>query len=143
MATSPAVLNAYLQFNGALSHGTLPPRVREQLALAIGQANECDYCLSAHTVLGKMAGLTPDQVRDSRHGTASDPKTDALLKFARTIVEKRGLVSDDDLRQVREAGYTDGAIAEVVAHVALNVFTNYFNTVAGTDIDFPPAGPLT
>ena len=142
MATAPAVLDGYLQFSGALGKGTLPAKVREQLALAIAEANGCDYCLAAHSTIGKMVGLTAEQVRDSRLGTAVDPKTDSLIRFARRVVETRGRVTDADLEDVRAAGFDDGAIAEVVAHVALNVFTNYFNNVAETDIDFPKAEPL-
>jgi uncharacterized peroxidase-related enzyme len=142
MANSPAALNAYLQFSGALAGGSLSAKSREQIALAVGQANECDYCLSAHSALGKMAGLTPDQIRDSRQGTSPDGKTDALLRFSRKLVETRGQVSDGDVAAVRRAGLTDGEIAEVVAGVALNIFTNYFNHVAATDIDFPRAEAL-
>ena len=142
MANAPAALNGYLQLSGALSHGALPAKIREQIALSVAEANGCDYCLAAHTAIGKMAGLTADQIRDSRHGTAVDPKADALIRFARTVVDTKGRVSGADLQTVRAAGYDDGAIAEVVAHVALNVFTNYFNHVADTDIDFPKAEPL-
>jgi uncharacterized peroxidase-related enzyme len=142
MANAPAVLDGYLQFSGALSKGTLPAKVREQIALAVSQANGCDYCLSAHSAIGKMVGLTAEQIRDSRIGTAVDPKTDALIRFARKVVETRGRVSDADLDDVREVGFDDGVIAEVVAHVALNVFTNYFNELAETDIDFPKAEVL-
>jgi len=78
MANSPAALNAYVQFSGALAGGSLSARNREQIALAVGQVNECNYCLSAHSALGKMAGLTPDQIRDSRQGTAADGKTDSF-----------------------------------------------------------------
>jgi len=142
MANSPAALDAYVQFSGALAGGSLSARNREQIALAVGQVNECNYCLSAHSALGKMAGLTPDQIRDSRQGTAADGKTDALLHFARKLVETRGQVSDGDVNAVRQAGFTDGEIAEAVANVALNIFTNYFNHVAATDIDFPKADAL-
>jgi len=142
MANSPAVLDGYLQFSGALNKGALPAKVREQIALAVSEANGCNYCLSAHSAIGKMVGLTAEQIRDSRLGTAVDPKTDALIRLARKVVESRGRVNDADLEDVREAGFDDGVIAEVVAHVALNVFTNYFNELAETDIDFPRAEPL-
>ena len=142
MANAPAVLDGYLQLSGTLGHGSLTAKAREQIALAVAQANECDYCLAAHSAIGRMVGLTADQIRDSRLGTAVNPKADALIRFARKVVETRGRVSDADLEDVRDAGFDDGAIAEVVAHVALNVFTNYFNNVADTDIDFPTAQPL-
>jgi uncharacterized peroxidase-related enzyme len=142
MANAPAVLDGYLQFSGALAKGTLPARLCEQIALVVSQANGCDYCLAAHTVAGRAVGLTGEQVRDSRLGTAVDPKADALIRFARAVVETRGRVSDADLDAVRDAGFGDGAIAEVVGLVALSVFTNYFNLVAGTDLDFPRAEAL-
>ncbi len=139
MANSPAVLDAYLKFSGTLGGGELPAKTREQIALAVGQANSCDYCLSAHSAIGKMVGLNAGQIRDSRRGSSSEPSTDAVLRFARQVVDKRGLVSDADLDAVRSAGWDDGAIAEIVANVALNIFTNYFNHVAETEIDFPRA----
>src|SRR5262245_47188861 len=142
MAVSPAVLEAYLGIFGALSQGVLPPTVREQLALDVSQANECDYCVSAHSLIGKRVGLTEQAVLDSRQGHSADPKTDPLLRFARTLVEKRGLVTDADVAAVREAGGGDAEIAEVVAHVGLNTFTNYFNHVAATTLDFPKAPAL-
>ena len=142
LANSPAALNAYLLFSEALTGGSLSAKSREQIALAVGQANECDYCLSAHTALGKMAGLTPDQILDCRRGTADDARTNALLHFSRKLVETRGQVSDYDVHKMRRAGFTDGEIAEAVAGVALNIFTNYFNHVADPDIDFPRADAL-
>ena len=143
MAVSPSVLEAYLGFSGALRSGVLPARVREQLALDVGEANHCDYCVSAHSLLGKHAGLTEQDILESRCGTSADPKEGVLLRFARAVLEKRGVVEDADVAAVREAGYGDAEIAEVVAHVALNVFTNYFNHVAGTTIDFPKAPALS
>ncbi len=142
MANSPAVLEGYLALSGAMGKGSLSAKNREQIALAVGQVNHCDYCLAAHSTIGKMVGLTPDQILDSRRGTAIDPKSDAVIRFARKIVDARGQVSDADIGEVRAAGLNDGAIAEVVANVALNIFTNYFNHVAETDIDFPRAEPI-
>ena len=142
MANSPAALEGYLGLSGALGKGSLSAKNREQIALAVGQANQCDYCLAGHSAIGKMVGLTPDQILDSRRGTAIDPKSDAVIRFARKLVDERGRVSDADVAEVRAAGLDDGAIAEVVANVALNIFTNYFNHVAETDIDFPKVEPI-
>jgi uncharacterized peroxidase-related enzyme len=142
MANAPAALDGYLQLSGALGKGTLPARVREQIALAVAQANGCDYCLAAHSAVGRMVGLTAEQIVDSRLGTAVDPKADALIRFALKVLDARGAVSDGDLRDVREAGFDDGVISEVVANVALHVFTNYFNRMAATDLDFPEAPRL-
>ena len=137
MAQSPAVLEGYLGFGAALRRGRLPAALQEQIALAVAETNSCDYCLSAHTALGRGAGLSEDQLISSREARASDPKAAAALQFARAVVERRGDVRDQDLASVRTAGYTDGDIAEIIAHVALNVFTNYFNRAAHTEIDFP------
>ncbi len=142
MANSPAVLEGYLGLSGALGKGSLSAKNREQIALAVGQSNQCNYCLAAHSAIGKMVGLTPDQILDSRRGTAIDAKSDAVIRFARKVVDERGHVSDADVAEVRAAGLDDGAIAEIVANVALNIFTNYFNHVAETDIDFPEVEPI-
>lgn len=138
LANSPAALEAYLGMSGALATGVLNARFREQLALTIGQANSCEYCLSAHSTIGKMAGLNPEEIYQSRQAHAADPKRDAGLQFAQKLVIQRGVVSDTDLTTVREAGFNDAEITEIIAHVALNTFTNYFNHVAGTTVDFPP-----
>ena len=137
MANSPAVLEAYLNFSGALGGGALNAKLREQIALTVGEANSCEYCLSAHTAIGKMVGLNENDVASARQSASTDPKTEAALRFARELVVKRGEVTDEDVRRVREAGYGDGEIAEIVANVALNIFTNYFNHAAQTEVDFP------
>ena len=142
MANAPAVLDGYLALSGALSKGALSPKQREQIALTVGQANGCEYCLAAHSALGKMVGLTSEQILDSRRGTAVDPKSDALLRFARQVVEQQGRITDDDLNAARSAGLSDAVLAEAVANVALHIFTNYFNHVAETDIDFPSVEPV-
>jgi alkylhydroperoxidase family enzyme len=109
----------------------------------VGEVNHCDYCVSAHSAIGKHAGLTDQDILDSRRGTSADAGVDALLRFARTMVAKQGVVDAADVATVRAAGYGDAEIAEVVAHVALNFFTNYFNNVARTTIDFPRAPALS
>jgi len=137
MVNSPAVLEAYLNFNGALASGLLDAKLREQIALVTAQQNHCDYCLSAHTAIGKMVGLTAEQISVSRKGHAASEKVTAALTFAKRILDTKGQVTEQDLASVREAGYLDGEIAEIIAHVALNVFTNYFNIATEVDIDFP------
>ena len=141
MANSPAVLEAYLGFSGSLGKSSLSPKLREQIALTVGEVNRCQYCLAAHTALGRMAGLGAEEIADSRRGASPDRKTEAVLRFARKVVAERGRVSDDDIASIRAAGVVDGEIAEVVAFVALNIFTNYFNHVAETDVDFPNVEP--
>jgi uncharacterized peroxidase-related enzyme len=137
MAVSPAVLDAYLGFSAATGTGALKAGFREQIALAVAQANSCEYCLAAHSAIGKMVGLQPDSIHAARQAQATDPKAAAGLEFAQALVIERGLVSDAAIARVRAAGYSDAEIAEIVANVALNIFTNYFNHVAGTEVDFP------
>lgn len=143
LANAPAALEGYLGFSGALAKGTLSAKVREQIALAVAQRNRCDYCLAAHSTVGKMVGLTEEQIRDSRYGKAIDSKTDAVLRLAALLVDNRGRISDRELEEARAAGLNDATIAEIVANVALNIFTNYFNHVADPEIDFPKATPLS
>jgi len=137
MAQSPAVLEGYVSLSGALSKGTLGKKLGEELALALAGTNQCNYCASVHAALGKFAGLDETQVTNALKGNGTDPKAAAALKFANIVVEKRGRITDADYQGVINAGYTPGEVGEIVAHVALNVFTNYFNNVAATDIDFP------
>ena len=137
MANSPAVLEAYLGFNGALAGGQLDSKIREQIALVTAQENQCDYCLSAHSAIGKMVGLTEEQIIASREGNGGGEKATAALAFARRVLDTRGQIGESDLAAVRSAGFSDGEIAEIIAHVALNVFTNYFNVATEPDIDFP------
>lgn len=136
-AHSAAALNAMVQMNGALSKGLLSAKTRESIALAVAEANQCDYCLSAHCAIGSAAGLGSDEIACARDGKARDPKTSAILHFAKLVVANRAQISDADLRALKEAGVSDGEIAEVMGNIAFNVYTNYLNVVAGTDIDFP------
>lgn len=141
MGQSPAVLEAYLSFAGALAKGVLSARLREQIALAVGQANGCEYCLSAHSAGGKRVGLRAEEMVENRRGMAGDSKTAVVLRFAQDLVIQRGEVDDAALRKLREAGYTETEIVEIVANVAVNIFTNYFNLVAQTEVDFPRVSP--
>ncbi|WP_166353869.1 carboxymuconolactone decarboxylase family protein [Phytoactinopolyspora limicola] len=138
MANSAAVLDAYLEFNAALAGGVLPLDVRERIALLVAQENECDYCLSAHSyAASRDAGLDPAELRRVRTGSSADPWVEAILVFAAAVVRCRGDITEQQLRQARSSGLTEQEIAEVVGHVALNVFTNYFNKAADVDIDWP------
>ena len=136
LANSPAVLEAYLNFSGTLGT-TLNAKLREQISLVTAEENGCAYCASAHTAIGKSVGLTEQETIAARGGNGNDTKNDAALKFAQAILSKRGKVSNDDIQTVKDAGFNEGDIAEIVANVALNIFTNYFNETAQTEIDFP------
>jgi len=138
VSNSPAALESYLGLSGALNKGALPAATRERIALAVAEINGCNYCLSAHTYLGKnLAKLDDAEISANRNGTSNDPKADAALRFAAKVVRERGHVSEDDLRAVKSAGYDDAQVIEIVLHVALNTWTNYINVVGATDIDFP------
>lgn len=138
IAVSPAALEGYLGMSGALGKGTLPAATRERIALAVAEVNGCDYCLSAHTYLGKnLAKLDDAEITANRSGASNDPKADAAVRFAVQVTKTRGHVAEADLSAVRGAGYSDAQVIEIVQHVALNTWTNYFNEVFATGIDFP------
>ncbi|GAB4181439.1 MAG: carboxymuconolactone decarboxylase family protein [Terrimicrobiaceae bacterium] len=142
LAHSTAAAQAYLAFSKALAGGLLDPALRERLALAVGESNHCRYCVSAHSALGRKAGLDDAEIESARRGISKDAKVTAALRFARRVLETRGQIDAADLDTVRAAGYSEGEVAELVAHVALNFFTNSFNHIAGTEIDFPLAPEL-
>lgn len=141
-SVAPAALEGYLSLNNALSKGRLAGPTRERIALAVAQANGCDYCLAAHSFLGAKQKLSEEEMAKNRHGGSADPKADAAVRFASTIVAERGSVSAQALEQVKNAGYSDEEVIEIVAHVALNTLTNYLNETIKTDVDFPEAQPL-
>ncbi len=137
MANSPAVLQSWVQFNGALGTAKLSAQIREQIALLTAESNACTYCLSAHSALGKMVGLNQAQIDGARHRESTDPRTFAALTFAQAVIDRRGGISEGDIKAVRNAGFSDAEIAEIVAAVALNFFTNFFNRAFDVDVDFP------
>jgi uncharacterized peroxidase-related enzyme len=138
VSNSPAALEGYLGLFGALSKGSLPAATRERIALAVAEANSCGYCVAAHTYLGKgVAKLQTDEMLANRAGRSGDGTADAAVRFAAKVTRDRAQVTDADLRALRNAGYDDAQIIEIVLHVALNVWTNYVNKVAETEIDFP------
>jgi uncharacterized peroxidase-related enzyme len=138
VGNSPAALEGYLGLNGALAKGKLDAKTRERIALAVAEINGCDYCLAAHTYLGKnLAKLDDLEIAANRNGGSGDAKADAAVRFAAKIVKARGHVADGDLQATKAAGFSDAEIVEIISHVALNTLTNYINNVTGTDIDFP------
>lgn len=138
VATSPQALEGYLALSGALAKGALPAATRERIALAVAEINQCEYCLSAHSFFGKnVARLDDAEIAANRSGASNDPKADAAVRFAARVAERRGHVTDAEFSAVKLAGYTDAQIIEIVQHVALNTWTNTFNSVFQTEIDFP------
>lgn len=137
MAQSPALLETYLALSGVLGKASLSPKEVEAIQLAIAQANSCDYCVAAHTVVGKGAGLTEAQTVEARKGHVGDPKLNALVKFALAIHEKKGHLSDGDLSAFKSAGYNEQQAGEVLVAYTLISFTNNFNHMNQTVVDFP------
>jgi len=142
VAHSPAALKSMWAQFGALGGGTLGAKTGEMIAVAVADRNRCDYCLSAHTMLGKKAGATAEEMSSAQSGRSDDPRTAAVLAFATALIEKRGQIADSDLQAARDAGLTQEEIVETVAHVALNVFTNYINVALDVPVDFTRV-PLT
>jgi uncharacterized peroxidase-related enzyme len=137
LANSPAALQAYAACAGALAQGQLTPRQRELLALTIAEINGAKYCLSAHYAFARKLGLNDAEIRAARRANSADAQTHAMLRFGQAVAIQRGEISDADFQSLRQAGFTDALITEIVSNIALNIFTNYFNSVARTDIDFP------
>lgn len=137
IALSPAALQGYLSFSGAVAK-TLDVKTRERIALAVAQVNGCDYCLSAHSYLGlNLAKIDAAEIALNRRGASSDVKANAAVAFAVAVTKARGAVTDADVAAVKLAGFSDANVVEIVAIVAENVFTNFLNNVAHTEIDFP------
>jgi len=135
MANNPGVLDAFLKFSGGVKAGSLTPAEHELVALACAQSNACDYCLAAHTKVAAGQGIDAKAAVEARKGKATDPRQQALLRFTNAIVEKRGSVSDADLKAFRTAGFDDAAVVETVGAVGVNFFTNFFNHVNQTSVD--------
>ena len=143
ISNSPSALSAYLELSGNLSKGQLPAAVREAIALAIAELNQCKYCLSAHTYLAtNLVKVNESEIKANRQGLSANPKTQAILEFAIAAASSRGVLSESSVNQVRAAGVNDAEIVETIMHVALNIFTNYLNNAGKTVIDFPLAEPL-
>nr|WP_316656110.1 peroxidase-related enzyme [uncultured Gellertiella sp.] len=144
VSNSPAALEGYLSLSGALGKGALPAQTRERIALAVAEINRCGYCLSAHTFMAaNLAKLGASEIAANRRGHSEDAKADAAVQFAAEVTRERGHVSGEALDAVKRAGYTEAQIIEIVQHVALNTWTNYINSVAETEIDFPVVAPYS
>ena len=142
MAISPAGLQGFLDLSGTLEGGVLPFETRHQIAIAVSEINGCPYCLSAFTAIGKSNGMQDETLAMCRLAGSTDPKIDAMLKFAAAIVRERGAVTPEDFQKVKSAGCSDEEIQEIVANVALFTFANYINLVIGTEVDFPLVMPM-
>ena len=136
-ANSPAALKSMFGSFAALGQGSLPPKLGELIAIAIANRNSCEYCLAAHAALGRKAGASSSEVADAQIGQSRDAQTSAALSFVLKLVDERGHVSETDIAALRSAGFDNERIVEVIAHVALNLFTNYLNVALAVPVDFP------
>jgi len=143
MAASPSVLKGYYHFNEALSNSKLNNRLRLMLALLVAEINNSEYCLAASSALCKTAGLNEEELMAARNATSSDKKIDRALKFARAVIMTRGKVRDKDVENMKKAGYRDSDIIEIIAHISMNILTNFFAEVAQTPVGFPKVKPLS
>lgn len=139
-AHNPIALNAYLQLSEQTGKGQLSAKQREQIALVVGQRNDCGYCVAAHSVIGSMVGLTPSEVHAARKAQAANPRDQAVLELASAIVAQQGKLSARQVSEFQALGLKDADILEVLLNVVLNIFTNYTNHIADTEIDFPVVG---
>lgn len=137
VANSPAALKSMWASFGALGGGVLPAQLGEKIAVAVADSNRCEYCLAAHTALGRKAGASAAEMAAAQAGRADDPQTSAALDFALKLVRQHGQVGDGDVAALRAAGFDDEQIVEILAHVALNLFTNYVNVAFNVPVDFP------
>jgi len=137
VAHSQAALQSMWGAFGALGGSTIPARLGEQIAVAVANHNACEYCLAAHTALGRKAGASAEEMAMAQMGESADPATAAALRFALKLVNERGQVSAAEVQAVRAAGFGDEQIVEILAHVALNLYTNYVNVAFAVPVDFP------
>lgn len=137
IAHSPAALKFYFGQGEALATGKLSPGLRHQIALVTSGVNNCDYCASAHTLMGKGSGLQAEELAVNLLGQSGDTKVQAALTFSKLLVEQQGHMTAADVQAVKEAGYDDAAVMEIIANVAATVYTNFVNNASGTAIDFP------
>ena len=137
VANSPAALKSMWGAFGALGGGVIPAKLGEQIAVAVADRNACEYCLAAHTALGRKAGVSGEALAAAQAGESADPRTAAVLRFVLQLVNERGQVDAADVQALRDQGVNDEQIVEIVAHVALNLFTNYVNVALAVPVDFP------
>jgi uncharacterized peroxidase-related enzyme len=136
---APATLTAVLNAEGALGSGSLSKQDLETIKLLVSEQTGCDYCVAAHVMLGKMTGLSAYALRAIRAGQPTgDAKRDALVHFVLNLHKTSGTISENEVAAIRAAGYTDTQLAEISLAIAMTIFTNTFNRINDTDVDFPP-----
>jgi uncharacterized peroxidase-related enzyme len=137
LANSPVALRAFLGLHGVANDGSLDAPTRERIALALAQQNGCEYCVSAHTAIGRKSGLSGAEIAAARGGSSNDAKADAAVKFAKSLMDTKGEISTAELMAMRVAGHTDADIVEIITHVGMNFLTNVLGKASRVEIDFP------
>jgi uncharacterized peroxidase-related enzyme len=137
LAQSPTVNRAYSAVEDEMANGKITAREREQIALAVAEINDSKYCLVAHTFAGRAAGISDDDIRLARKAAASDPKAGAMLRFTQAVLLQRGQLADEQFNAMRNAGFSELEVIEIIALIALNIFTNYLTLVFNTEVDIP------
>ncbi len=141
LAVNPAVFKAFLAYMQSIKSGELTDQEHEVIALIASEKNRCDYCTAAHTQIAKGTGLDEKEILNIRRGESSDARQQALIEFVVAVLDSQGFVSDDQIEEFRKAGFTDAAVIEVIAGLSVITFTNLYNHINETEIDFPvPAG---
>ncbi len=136
-ANSPKALAAFLGLFENIGQGVLDPKIGERIALAVGESNSCQYCVSAHTATAKKAGLDRDEIANARRGSSADSKADAAVKLASSLNKNRGSITTMEFTQAKEAGLSDAEIVEIITHVGLNFLNNVLSNSMQVKIDFP------
>lgn len=137
IGNSEAALGSMWGSFGALGKGSLDPKLGEKIAVLVADINRCGYCLAAHTVLGQNAGASAEEMVEAQSGKSDDAQTQAALDFTKAVVNKRAGISPVEISKIKEAGFTNEGVAEILAHIALNIFTNYTNIAFNVPVDFP------
>jgi uncharacterized peroxidase-related enzyme len=135
MANSPVVLEGYLSMSKALERGILSPRLNQQLALLVSELNDCAYCISSHSAIARTVGMSEEGIFDSRCGVSPHRKTELALQFCRSLLSQKGHVSADELDRLRQAGYSDEGIVEMIARSILTLFTNHLMNALAASAD--------
>jgi uncharacterized peroxidase-related enzyme len=141
-ANSPAALRAFLGLHSIANEGSLDPQTKERIALGLAEQNACEYCVSAHSAIGRKAGLSGVEIEANRVGSSQDAKAAVAVKFARSLAEHNGEVTTAELLEIRNAGYDDAEIVEIITHVGMNVLTNILGKASRVEIDFPKVSLL-
>ena len=136
-ANSPAALRAFLGLHSIANEGSLDLQTRERIALAVAQENACEYCVSAHTAIGRKAGLSGAEMEANRAGTSQDAKAAVAVKLARSLIENQGDITTAELIEARNVGYTDADIVEIITHVGMTLLTTILGKASRVEIDFP------